>query len=270
MPDQTTATQASDIVTAYQERTTGSARLYAEAIGRFPSGISHNIRHQYPHPLYVERAMGARKWDVDGNEYVDYFVGHGALILGHGHADVTEAAEAQLRAGTHFGASHPLEVTWAGLIQSLLPSAGRVRFTASGTEATLLALRLARAHTGRTKILRFKGHFHGWHDHMVTGYGGHFDGTPAPGVLADVVAAAITVAPGDTVATRDAFDANPDIAAVIIEPTGAHFGRTPLDPAFLEFLRAETAARGIVLIFDEVVTGFRIAPGGAGAVRYRS
>ncbi|MFP6732453.1 MAG: aminotransferase class III-fold pyridoxal phosphate-dependent enzyme, partial [Rhodospirillales bacterium] len=263
MPDQAAAIGASGLKAAYRERTPGSARLYAEALGRFPSGISHDIRHQDPHPLYVERAEGARKWDVDGNEYVDYFIGHGALILGHGHPDVTQAAEAQLRAGTHLGASHAKEVTWAGLIQSLMPSAMRVRFTASGTEATLLALRLARAHTGAAKFVRFKGHFHGWHDHVVTGYSGHYDGSPAPGVLADVAAAAITVAAGDVAATSRAFETEPDIAAVIIEPTGAHFGRTPLDPEFLEFLRAETAARGIVLIFDEVVTGFRVAPGGA-------
>lgn len=263
MPDQAAAIGASGLKAAYRERTPGSARLYAEALGRFPSGISHDIRHQDPHPLYVERAEGARKWDVDGNEYVDYFIGHGALILGHGHPDVTQAAEAQLRAGTHLGASHAKEVTWAGLIQSLMPSAMRVRFTASGTEATLLALRLARAHTGAAKFVRFKGHFHGWHDHVVTGYAGHFDGSPAPGVLPQVAAAAITVAAGDIAATGRAFEAEPDIAAVIIEPTGAHFGRTPLDPGFLEFLRAETAARGIVLIFDEVVTGFRVSPGGA-------
>ena len=263
MPDQAASIAESGIVEAYSERTKGSARLYEDARSRFPSGITHDIRHQHPHPLYLERAEGAHKWDVDGNRYVDYFIGHGALILGHGHPEVVKAAQAQMRAGSHLGGSHRLEVTWAGLIQSLMPSAERVRFTASGTEATLLALRLARAHTGRTKFVRFKGHFHGWHDHMVAGYSAHFDGTPAPGVLPEVAAASITVAPGDREATRSALAAESDIAAVIIEPTGAHFGRTPLDPEFLAFLRQETAARDVVLIFDEVVTGFRVAPGGA-------
>jgi glutamate-1-semialdehyde 2,1-aminomutase len=120
-----------------------------------------------PYPLYVERAAGSRKWDVDGNEYVDYFGGHGALILGHCHPAVQEAVERQIGLGNHFGAEHEGALAWAEMIQEMVPGAERVRFTSSGTEATQLALRLARARTGRSKIVRFGGHFHGWHDHLA-------------------------------------------------------------------------------------------------------
>ncbi len=146
-----------------------------------------------------------------------------------------------------------------------MPSAERVRFTSSGTEATLMAVRLARAFTGRRKIIRFKTHFHGWHDHMTSGYAGHFDGSPTPGVLAEVAANALLLEPGDPDALRAALAADQDIAAALIEPTGGSFGMTPLPPGFLASLRELTLAHGVLLILDEVITGFRVAPGGAQA-----
>src|ERR671931_1030376 len=148
----------------YRARTPGSAALYARASRVLPAGLTHDSRATAPYPIYVERAAGARKWDVDGNEYIDYFGGHGALLFGHAHPPLVEALERQAKLGTHFGASHELEVEWAELVQRLVPSAERVRFTASGTEATHLALRLARAYTGKSTVVRFAGPFQGWPD----------------------------------------------------------------------------------------------------------
>jgi glutamate-1-semialdehyde 2,1-aminomutase len=250
-------------VASYVERTPGSAALHAKASGLLPSGIVHDSRHTDPYPLYTQRAIGCRKWDVDGRELVDFYGGHGALILGHCHPAVTEAVQRQLQLGTHYGSSHALEVEWAALIQDMVPCAERVRFTSSGTEATHMALRLARAHTGRAKIMRFRGHFHGWHDHMAFGVDGHFDGTPTPGVLRQVAAEVVLLPPGDLEAVERAFEADDGIAAVIVEPTGASTGAVPVKCEFLRGLREVTARHGALLIFDEVVTGFRVSPGGA-------
>ncbi len=249
----------SRILQSYAEKTPGSARLFARAKGLFPDGITHVGRYLQPHPLYVARAAGPRKWDVDGNEYVDYFGGHGALLLGHNHPAVMEAVTAQLARGTHYGASHELEIEWAELIRQMVPSAERVRFTSSGTEATLLALRLARAATGRPMVLRITGHFHGWHDQVAAGPDG------APGVLPETAGRNLFCPPGEAATIRQICESRDDIAAVILEPTGASFGQIPLDPRVLPELREVTARRGMVLIFDEVITGFRCSPGGAQA-----
>ena len=253
----------SGIVAAYRARTAGSADLAEQARQLLPSGIAHDSRQLDPYSVYVERAMGPHKWDVDGNRYIDYFGGHGALILGHCHPSVTAAVTQALAQGTQFGASHPAELAWVRAIQRLVPSAERVRFTSSGTEATLMAIRLARAFTGRETLLRFKGHFHGWHDHMTSGYSNHFDGSPTPGVIQGIANKTILVPPNDEAALAAVFAANPDIAAVILEPTGSSFGQVPIQPDFLHALRRITEQHGTVLIFDEVVTGFRVSPGGA-------
>jgi glutamate-1-semialdehyde 2,1-aminomutase len=255
----------SRIVAAYVEKTPGSAALHAKAKASLPSGIVHDSRHTDPYPIYAKRAAGPRKWDVDGNGLVDYYGGHGSLLLGHCPPAVTAAAQAQLATGTHFGTCHALEVEWADLVQQMVPCAERVRFTSSGTEATHMALRLARAFTGRGKIMRFLRHFHGWHDHMAFGVDNHFDGTPSPGVLPEVAAEVVLVPPNDLDAVKRAFESDPDIAAVILEPTGASTGMIPTGAAFLAGLRALATAYGAVLIFDEVVTGFRVSPGGAQA-----
>jgi glutamate-1-semialdehyde 2,1-aminomutase len=253
----------SRIVAAYRARTPGSASLAAEAQGMFPSGITHDARNVDPYGVYIQRALGPHKWDVDGNRYVDFFGGHGALILGHCHPEVmARVAEAQAE-GTQFGASHPREVGWARAIQRLVPSAERIRFTSSGTEATLMAVRLARAFTGRETLLRFKGHFHGWHDQMTSGYSNHYDGSATPGVIQGVADRQVLVAPNDLAAVEAVLFANKDIAAIILEPTGSSFGQVPVTPEFLHGLRRLTEQHGALLIFDEVVTGFRVSPGGA-------
>ena len=246
----------SKIVATYRERTKGSERLAGEAKDLFPSGVTHDARILQPYGIYVTRAKGSHKWDVDGNEYIDYFGGHGALLLGHNHPKVLAAIHEALDNGTHFGANHALEIRWAQLVQKLIPSAQRVRFTSSGTEATLMALRLARAWTGKSKLVRFKGHFHGWHDHMTSGFRSHFDGSPTVGVLSALAEKVVLLEPGDMDAARSLITSDHEIAAVILEPTGLLFSRVPGSPDFLTVLRDLTAQHGIVLIFDEVVTGF--------------
>ncbi|MGH7093520.1 MAG: aspartate aminotransferase family protein, partial [Stellaceae bacterium] len=263
MPD--TLSTNSPIISAYCAATPGSASRAAEAAELFPSGITHDARYIEPYGLYITRAAGPRKWDVDGRCYVDYFGGHGALLLGHGHPAVLAAVHAQLDHGTHYGACHELEIAWALAVMRLIPTAERVRFTSSGTEATLMAVRLARAFTGRPKLIRFNHHFHGWHDHMTTGHSSHFDGTATTGVLDAVAGNVLLCDQNDEAALARILETHDDIAAAIIEPTGANGGRLPIDPAFLHALRRLTAEHGVLLIFDEVVNGFRVSPGGAQA-----
>jgi hypothetical protein len=141
--------------------------MHERARASIAGGIAHDGRHQSPFPLYVSRADGAYKYDLDGKRLIDYAVGHGALILGHGDPDVLAAVHAQLDKGTHYGSGHEGEVAWAEQVRTLIPSAEKVRFVASGTEANILAMRLARSHTGRNTILKFEGHFHGWNDYLV-------------------------------------------------------------------------------------------------------
>jgi glutamate-1-semialdehyde 2,1-aminomutase len=253
------------LTASYEAMTPGSAALAARARELLPSGLAHDSRHFDPYPLYIERALGSVKWDVDGNKYVDYFGGHGALLLGHNHPTVMAAVHAALDRGTHFGACHELEVRWAELVTQMVPSAERVRFTSSGTEATLMALRLARAFTGRSKLVRLRGHFHGWNDHMTSGQANHFDGSATSGVVDGVADNILLCDPNDVAGITRIFNDHKDIAAVILEPTGASFGKMPVLPSYVALLRDLTRQAGTVLIFDEVVTGFRVSPGGAQA-----
>ena len=246
------------IIEDYIQNHPGSAKLYQEAKGLFPGGVTHDTRYASPFPIYVTHGEGALKWDVDGNEYVDYVCGHGSLILGHSHPAIVAAVEAQMARGTHLGASTEQEVRWAKAIKALMPSVEKMRFHSSGTEATMMALRLARAYTGKSKIIKFQDHFHGWHDYVMVG-----SDRSAPGIPESTRQSMVVLPPGDLNAVDRAM-AQDDIAAVILEPTGAHFGQLPLDlPDFLVGLRELTERHGVLLIMDEVVTGFRIHPGGA-------
>jgi glutamate-1-semialdehyde 2,1-aminomutase len=215
-----------------------------------------------PFPLFVERADGAYKWDADGNQYIDYWMGHGALLFGHNPPHVRDAVIEQISRGTHYGASHAMEVEWGEWVCRLSPCAERVRFTASGTEATHMALRLARAFTGRQRVIKFAGHFHGWHEGLEVGVQAPYEAIPEAGQMPEAVHAVALCPPNDLAAVRTALSSG-DVAAVILEPTGGHFGSVPVAPGFLERLRQETTRAGALLIFDEVVTGFRVAPGGA-------
>jgi len=254
----------SQIVAAFEAKTGRSKARHKEARDVFPSGIVHDSRHMKPHPLYIERAAGARKWDADGNEYVDYYGGHGSLLLGHAHPSMVKAVQAQIERGTHPAACHDLELKWGQLVKLLIPSAERVRFMSSGTEANLMAIRLARAFTGKNKLLRFKNHFHGWQDHVA--FGSKFAGTEnVPGIINGIIENVIVADPADPDGVKETLESDDDIAAVILEPTGASSGQIPLSRDFVKMLRDVTKARKIVLIFDEVVTGFRVSPGGAQA-----
>jgi glutamate-1-semialdehyde 2,1-aminomutase len=248
----------------YEAAFPNARRLYEEARGLFPGGVTHDLRLMEPFPIYVERAQGSRKWDVDGHELIDYWSGHGALLLGHSHPAVVEAVRQQVGLATHPGACHELEVEWGRWVRKLVPSAERLRFTASGTEATHMAVRLARIVTGRPRILKFAGHFHGWSDTVLPGSDPPYDGT-IPGVPRMVAAATAVVPPNDPAAVERALESDPDIGAVILEPTGGHWGQVPIRGDFLKALRDITSRLGVLLIFDEVITGFRASPGGAQA-----
>ena len=246
------------ILDEYLAKHPGSARRYAEAVGLFPGGVTHDTRYAQPFPLYMTHGLGPRKWDVDGHEYIDYVSGHGALILGHSHPAIASAVTEQVSRGTHLGASTDEELRWARAIMALMPGIERVRFHSSGTEATLMAMRLARAFTGKNKVIKLRDHFHGWHDYAMAG-----SDRSAPGIPDATFGAMVVVPPGDLAAVEEALNRDPDIAALILEPTGAHYGQLPFDvPNYLKGLRDLTAQHGVVLIFDEVVTGFRASPGG--------
>ena len=245
----------------YLSRHRRSAEVYQRAGGAFPGGVTHDARYLEPFPIVLTTARGARKLDLDDNEYIDYVMGHGALLLGHSHPAIVAAVTEQMQRGTHLGGNTELELQWAEAVRRLMPSVERVRFHSSGTEATLMALRLARAFTGRCKVLRFAGHFHGWHDYAAAVPGAErFAG---PGIPAAVGATVGVIPAGDVELLDRTLASDRDIAALILEPTGATSGRLPVTAEFVRHVRASTARHDVLLIFDEVVTGFRITPGGA-------
>ena len=252
------------IIETFEELHPGSRKLHERAARVFPDGVTHDVRYFTPFPLYVERADGAHKWDVDGNEIIDFVMGHGALLLGHNHPDVKRAVAEQLERGTHYGASQELEIGWAERVQRLIPSAEVVRFTSSGTEATMMAIRLARAHTGRSTLVRFAQHFHGWNDNVAGTPGREGVHPHALGIPDENLSNVVVIPQNDPDTLRRTLH-DEEVAAVILEPTGASWGTVPLDPAMLSLLREETARAGAILIFDEVVTGFRVSPGGVQA-----
>jgi glutamate-1-semialdehyde 2,1-aminomutase len=254
------------ILGRYEELHPGSKRLHERALRVFPDGVTHDIRYFVPFPLYVERAQGSRKYDVDGNEIVDYVMAHGALLLGHNHPRVKDAVAQQLERGTHYGASHELEIAWGERVQQLIPSAETVRFTGSGTEATMMAIRLARAYTGRKTLVRFLNHFHGWND-SVSGAPDREGVHPhALGIPDEALGSVVVIPQNDGEVLRRTLREE-DVAAVILEPTGASWGTVPLDAELLSVARDETTRAGAVLIFDEVITGFRASPGGEQHIR---
>ena len=252
------------VLEEYRARHPKSAALWERARAAIPGGITHDIRHLAPFPVYVERARGTRKWDADGHEYIDYWMGHGALFLGHCHPAVVRAVQEQVARGTHLGACHELEVRWAELVNRLVPCAELTRFTMSGTEATHLAMRVARAFTGRSRIVKLAGHFHGWHDGAAVAVNPPYDVPMSAGIPGATLDQVLICPPNDVKAVEALLERG-DVAAVILEPAGGQAGTTPTIPGYLHELRALTARHGVVLIFDEVITGFRYAPGGAQA-----
>jgi glutamate-1-semialdehyde 2,1-aminomutase len=250
------------IVEEFRARHPRSAALAERARAAIPGGITHDIRYLQPFGTYVVRSLGSHKWDVDGHEYIDFWMGHGALFMGHCHPAVVKAVQEQVARVTHVGGSHELEIRWAELVNALVPCAELTRFTMSGTEATHLAMRVARAYTGRSKVVKLSGHFHGWHDAVTAGVNPPYDTPISAGVPAGTLEHTLMCPPNDIKAVEVAFQAG-DVAAIILEPGGGQSGTTPTIPGYLHELRARTREHGVVLIFDEVITGFRYAPGGA-------
>ena len=247
-----------------------SEQLFAEALKYIPGAVNSPVRAFRAvggHPFFVERAQGAHLWDVDGNDYVDYVLTWGPAILGHAHPKIVKAVQDAAVHGTSFGIPNPFEVSMARLICALVPSVQKVRMCNSGTEATMSAIRLARGYTQREKIIKFDGCYHGHADSLLVkaGSGGLTFGNPdSAGVPAAFTQHTIVLPYNDPAALEAAFAANHDqIAAVIIEPVPGNAGLYLPKPGYLQLLRELTQAKGAVLIFDEVMTGFRLAKGGA-------
>jgi glutamate-1-semialdehyde 2,1-aminomutase len=254
-----------------------SRRLYSRAEAVLVEGVnspSRGDRFYKPHPLFIDHGQGGRIVDVDGNEYVDLMLGFSALILGHAHPEIVEAFARAANQGTHYAAVTEIEVKVAERLCQLIPCAERVRFANSGTEATMAAIRLARGFTGRKKFIKFEGHYHGWYDDFlvncharpIDALGTRKDPVAIPdssGLTQESLANTILVPWNDIEVLEDKINQyRGQIAAIITEPIMSNIGCIPPKPGYLESLRQITRDNGILLIFDEVVTGFRYAPGG--------
>jgi len=254
-------------------KTTRSSRFFARAQKILPGGVDSPVRafkSVGAAPLFIRRASGARIEDVDGNTFIDYVMSWGPLIHGHAPKGLVKAVAAAARDGTSFGAPSPLEVELGEKVRALMPSIERVRFVSSGTEATMSAVRVARAATGRDRILKFEGCYHGHADAFLVkaGSGALTLGTPtSPGVTRAASADTLVASYNDFASVRAAFDANRDqIAAVIVEPIAGNMGLVPPADGFLRALRELCTASGALLVFDEVISGFRAAAGGAQSI----
>jgi glutamate-1-semialdehyde 2,1-aminomutase len=249
---------------------TQSEKLFAEALRYIPGGVNSPVRAFRAvggQPFFVNKAAGCKVWDVDGNELIDYVGTWGPAILGHAHPKIISAVKAAADFGTSFGIPNPLEVKMARLICELVPSVQKVRMTNSGTEACMSAVRLARGFTQRDKIIKFDGCYHGHADSLLVKAGsgaltfGHPDSAGIPPAFTQHT---IVLPYNDPDAVRAAFAANPgDIAGIIVEPVPGNAGLYLPQPGYLDFLREITRANDALLIFDEVMTGFRLAKGGA-------
>ncbi len=253
--------------------TTESEKLFARATAVSPGGVQGEGRSASPYPLFMTRAQGSRIWDVDGNEFIDFHSSFGAVLLGHNDARINAAVRRAMdEHGVSFSTANPLEVELAERLIAMIPSAERVVFSCTGTEATYHAIRLARGFTGRERILKFEGNYHGWHDYVAWSH--HFATDEGGGVPTPIAASAgIPAAIRDLVEVREYNDSagvrellaedGETIAAVILEPVFHNAGAVMPEPGFLETLREACTASGSLLIFDEVITGFRHGPGGA-------
>ena len=245
-----------------------SAELYRRALNVLPGGVNSPVRAMRSigrDPIFVERAAGAEITDVDGNVYVDYVCSWGPLIHGHAHPAVLEAIAGAAALGTTFGAATAAEVELAELVTQRMPAVDMLRMTSSGTEASMSAIRVARAATGRDKLLKFAGAYHGHVDGLLAeaGSGLATQGIPSsPGVPEAATAATVVVPWNDPDAVRAAF-AEHELAAILCEPYPANMGLVPPAAGFLELLRELATEHGALLVFDEVISGFRISPGGA-------
>ncbi len=243
---------ASMIEERYLELHPKSALMSDKSVELFPDGVTHDGRKFSPFRVYMDHGLGPRKWDIDGNEYIDYRTGHGAMILGQAHPAIVKAVSEQVAKGTHLSASTENEVRWGTLVKELVPSAERLRFVSSGTEAMMMTFRMARSHSGKSKIVKFEGAFHGWADGPFVGAA---NDSPEGGIPRQVRETMI-VLPYDIAAVERTLDEDDDVAAVVFQ------GNQVIHPSFLEQLREVTRQKGVILIFDEVVSGFRFSRGG--------
>ncbi len=250
-----------------------SKKLYSESLRLIPGGVNSPVRAFRAvegTPLFIKKAKGSKLYDVDGNEYIDYVCTWGPSILGHAHPAVLDAIKQHLGSGTSFGAPHALEIKMAKLITQFYPSMQKVRMCNSGTEATMSCIRLARGFTGRDKIIKFEGCYHGHVDSLLVkaGSGALTFGKPdSAGVPSDLARLTLTLPFNHTDAIERILQKQGhEIAAIILEPIPANAGLYLPKPGYLEFLRQITSKYDILLIFDEVMTGFRVAPGGAQAI----
>jgi glutamate-1-semialdehyde 2,1-aminomutase len=253
-------------------RSTRSAQLFAEAKELIPGGVNSPVRAFRGvggTPRFLDRGAGARVWDVDGNEYIDYVLSWGPLILGHAHPAIVEAIQSQAARGTSFGAPTELESELARLVIEAMPAVEMVRFVSSGTEAVMCAIRLARAYTGREKVIKFAGCYHGHFDGLLVqaGSGVATLGLPdSPGVPATVAADTLTAPYNDLASVEMLLQQNPEqVAVIVVEPVAGNMGFVLPAPGFLEGLRRLADEHGALLLFDEVMTGLRVAYGGAQA-----
>jgi glutamate-1-semialdehyde 2,1-aminomutase len=249
---------------------TQSEALFQEAQKVIPGGVNSPVRAFKAvggNPLFIARAKGPRITDVDGNEFIDYVSSWGPMIFGHAHPKIVDAVSKQAQLGTSFGAPTELETELAQKVVDAVPSVESVRLVSSGTEATLSALRLARGFTGRDKIVKFEGCYHGHGDSLLVkaGSGVLSLGLPdCPGIVSDLAKNTLNVPYNDAQAVKELFSKmGKEIACLIVEPVGGNMGVVPPQPGFLELLREVTAESGALLIFDEVITGFRVSYGGA-------
>ncbi len=244
-----------------------SKELFEKAKKLIPGGVNSPVRAFQPYPFFTERGNGSRIFDVDGNEYIDYCLAYGPLLLGHAHPKIVEAVKAQLDKGALYGTPTEQEVELAELICSVVPSAEMVRLVSTGGEATMSAIRAARGYTGKKKIMKFEGCYHGAHDYVLVkaGSGATTFGMPTSiGIPEETTRNTIVVPFNDPDKFKKAVKENKaDLAAVIVEPVIGNIGLVLPREGFLETLREVTENYGIVLIFDEVITGFRLALGGA-------
>jgi len=249
---------------AYQQKTPLSENLFKRAREVMPGGISHNVHYFPPYPFFIKNALGSKIWDVDGNEYVDLWMGHYTHILGHRSEIVVEAIEQQLKEGIHWGVIFEKQVEWAELIRELIPCGEMVRFCCSGTEATMYAVRLARAFTGKKTILKVAGGWHGANSDLSVGIKRPYEREESLGLLPELNRYTKVILFNDPSNLLEMIDQNKeDLAGIIVEPVVGEGGFIPASAEYLKILRAETDRLGALLIFDEVISGFRVSLGGA-------